>query len=163
MDERGVKRAKTAREFSEMFRSDPERERLYRESQIRFGLSDRMAEMRKHQKLSQEQLAERVGCRQPFIAKLEGGAYDKCEISTLRTFARAMGYDISTDAMFYPISGAFYTKKSSAAFLERALLLQDALCEKITSIAASRWSEGEPSALPKSAALTIRKESKTAA
>lgn len=136
-----MRKGKTAREFAELFRGDPEHERLYRESQIRFGLSDRMTAMRKQQKLSQEELAKRVGCRQPFIAKLEGGAYDKCEISTLRTFARAMGFDVSVDAMFYAIDSAFFTGHSSTGSLETAFSVQDDLCDKISGIAVSRWAQ----------------------
>jgi transcriptional regulator with XRE-family HTH domain len=155
-------KSKTAREFSELFRSDPERERLYRESQIRFGLSDRMTEMRKQQGLSQVELAERVGCRQSFIAKLEGGAYDKCEMSTLRTFASAMGHDINISLMFYPLQAAFFTGKSSAGELESVLFSQDILCESLSSIAVARWSRGGTDVLRESTCSSFG-ESATAA
>lgn len=50
---KGVKkrRALSAQEFSTMFRRDPENERLYRESQARLDLAERVAEMERAARL----------------------------------------------------------------------------------------------------------------
>jgi len=97
---REIAKSLSAEEVSAQFRRDPENERLYRESEIRIEFSERMKVMRKECGLSQVELSKKLRCSQPFIAKLERGGYDRCGLSTLRTFARAMGYDINVNRMF---------------------------------------------------------------
>lgn len=134
--------AMTADEFSAAFRKDPENDRLYRESEIRLEISERMREMRKHLNISQEDLAKRVGRSQPFIAKLEKGGYDRCEISTLRTFARALRHDIDVSGMFVMLEEAVFTGKSSCDGLESAFVLENALCDALPDYELSAWKNG---------------------
>jgi transcriptional regulator with XRE-family HTH domain len=132
-----------AADFIAEFRSDPENDRLFLESEIRFNLSERMKELRKSRGLSQVALAERVGCKQPFIAKLEKGAYDRVGLSTIRTYARAMGYDVSLDGLFLDISDARYTGKSSCEDLEEALQLQGMLSGRLATLTIASWTKNE--------------------
>jgi transcriptional regulator with XRE-family HTH domain len=102
----------SAEEVSAQFRRDPENERMYRESEIRIEFSERMKAMRKESGLSQVELAEKLGCSQSFIAKLERGGYDRSGLSTLRTFARAMGYDINVKRMFERATSATFSLRN---------------------------------------------------
>ncbi|MEO6836539.1 MAG: XRE family transcriptional regulator, partial [Candidatus Tumulicola sp.] len=115
-----ARRALSAEEVSAIFRRDRDNERLYRESEVRLDLAERMVEMRRVAGLSQQELADRVGRKQPFIARLERGAYDRCGLSTLRTVARAMGHDLNAATMFVRAAAAHFSGQSSCAPLELA-------------------------------------------
>jgi transcriptional regulator with XRE-family HTH domain len=82
------------------FRSDPEQDKLFRESEAELALADRMTEMRLDAGLTQAELAERLGKTQAYVAKMEAGGYDRCGIGTLQTFARALGHQLDAAAMF---------------------------------------------------------------
>ncbi len=137
------RRALSAEEFSALFRSNAENERLYRESEVRLDLAERMTEMRHSAGLSQQQLADRVGRKQPFIARLERGAYDRCGLSTLRTFARAMGHDINAATMFTRGTATHFSGKSSCNGLEQSLELFEEASGKIASISLASWDHAE--------------------
>ncbi len=137
------RRALSAEEFSAQFRRDPENERLYRESEIRLDLAERMTRMRREAQLSQQQLADRVGRKQSFVARLERGAYDRCGLSTLRTFARAMGFDLDASQMFVEGTAANYTGKSSCGSLEQSFSILDEQSGKIASISLASWERSE--------------------
>lgn len=93
----------------DQYKQDPQSERLFAESEIGLTLAQRFIELRKRVGLTQEQLADRVGRSQPYIAKLESGAYDRCYIGTLRTFARALGHDVDVDGMFKRVESATFS------------------------------------------------------
>lgn len=112
------KRAVRADEAVARFRRDPENNRLFLEAETRHDLAARMTEMRRSAGLTQSELARRVGRKQSFVARLEIGAYDRCGLSTLRTFARAMGYDIDPTAMFISCNGHEFSGNSSCSELE---------------------------------------------
>lgn len=133
----------SAEEISAGFRRDPDNERLYRESEIRLDLAERMTEMRRAAHLSQQQLADRVGRKQPFIARLEKGGYDRCALSTLRTFARAMGYDLSASAMFVRGTGAHFSGHSSCAELERSFDVFEKHRGRIATISLASWDRAD--------------------
>ena len=82
------------------FRSDPEQDELFRQSEAELALADRMTEMRLDAGLTQAELAERLGKTQAYVAKMEAGGYDRCGIGTLQTFARALGHQLDATAMF---------------------------------------------------------------
>lgn len=138
-----TRKALSAEEFSALFRRNAENERLYRESEIRLDLAERMIEMRRAAGLSQQDLAQRVGRKQPFIARLERGAYDRCGISTLRTFARAMGHDLSAAAMFVEAGAAHFNGRSSCSGLERSFEILDEESEKLISISLASWERSD--------------------
>jgi len=82
------------------FRSDPEQDKLFRESEAELALAARMTEMRLDAGLTQAELAERLGKTQAYVAKMEAGGYDRCGIGTLQAFARALGHQLDATAMF---------------------------------------------------------------
>lgn len=87
----------------------PQNERMLAESNIGLGLTREFTRLRKLAGLSQTELATRVGRKQPYIAKLESGAYDRCSVPTLRTFARALGFDIDVESMFRKIDQSIFS------------------------------------------------------
>jgi len=76
-----------------------------------------MVELRENAGLTQTALAETLGFTQGYIAKLENGAYDRCGIGTLRTFALALGYDIDLENLFKPVVA--YSSQSYPASIIR--------------------------------------------
>lgn len=54
-------------------------------------INERIKEMRLEKGLTQQQLAELAGIRQPSIALLESPQYDKCSFTILRKLATALG------------------------------------------------------------------------
>ena len=88
--------------FQDYLSSDPANVGRFAEREIALAVTRLFTRLRKDPGLNQEQLALRLGRTQPYIAKLEGGAYDRCALPTLRTFARALGHDIDVEAMLRP-------------------------------------------------------------
>ena len=82
------------------FRANPENERLFLEAQAEIRLAEQMTELRLQAGLTQKELAQRLSVSQAYVAKLEGGAYDKCGIGTLRGIALALGFEVDFGAMF---------------------------------------------------------------
>jgi transcriptional regulator with XRE-family HTH domain len=95
------------------FRADPENDRLFLEARAEIDLSERMTDMRLDAGLTQAELGERLGKTQAYVAKMEGGGYDRCGVGTLRTFCRALGHDLNVDAMFEPLTTGAKISSSS--------------------------------------------------
>jgi transcriptional regulator with XRE-family HTH domain len=89
-----------ARDFLSDYLADPTRERIHHEAEAELVLTEMFVRFRKEQGLTQADLAKRIGKTQPYVAKLEAGAFEKCSIGALRTFARALGRDLDFDRMF---------------------------------------------------------------
>jgi predicted XRE-type DNA-binding protein len=51
----------------------------------------RLAEVRKRQDLTQEQVANAMGVRQPRVSQLEAGDLSHLEVATLRSYVAALG------------------------------------------------------------------------
>jgi transcriptional regulator with XRE-family HTH domain len=125
-----------ARAFREV---SSENERLYRESEARIGLSLKLRLLRHEQRLSQAALADRIGRKQPFIARLEQGGYDRCSSSTLRTIVRALGFDFDYDKMFRKLNEPQYSGHSSCDLLEDALEVDAQFAQRLAKLASVRW------------------------
>lgn len=97
----------TIREFKE---SSPDVKQKIETHELELELCERMIELREDAGLTQAALAETLGFTQGYVAKLENGAYDRCGIGTLRTFALALGYDLDIDNLFVPIEGYNWQK-----------------------------------------------------
>jgi transcriptional regulator with XRE-family HTH domain len=95
--------------YIKVFKSDPRRERLVSESRAGRLLSDLMKDLREGADLRQTELAERLGRPQSFISKLELGGYERCNIGTLTTIARAMGYELDFERMFKRLAKSTYS------------------------------------------------------
>lgn len=59
----------------------------------RMRIGQRIAELRSKQMITQRELAERCGIKQPHIARIERGAYS-VGFDTLQTIAEALGTDV---------------------------------------------------------------------
>jgi transcriptional regulator with XRE-family HTH domain len=144
-----LENATSADQFLAKWLSDAENERLYREAEIRFDLSEYMRGIRKIAGLRQEDLAKRVGCSQSFIAKLERGGYNRLGFDNLRTYARAIGHDINVSAMFFALPSPVYSGRSSYGELPDALKLDDLLTGRLASLSIETWyAETDQNAAP---------------
>lgn len=56
-----------------------------------FDLIDKLISARKAAKLSQEDVAKQLHTRQSAVARLEGGAFERATVVTLRSYAQAVG------------------------------------------------------------------------
>ena len=80
-----------ARDLHErMMRDDPEYRREYEALEEEFVLIAAMLDARRKAGLSQAQVAERMGVKQPVVAKLEGGK-SNMSFDTLKRYAHATG------------------------------------------------------------------------
>jgi predicted XRE-type DNA-binding protein len=60
----------------------------------------RLAEVRRRQDLTQEQVASAMGVRQPRVSQLESGDLSHVEIATLRSYVTALGGRLRVVAEF---------------------------------------------------------------
>jgi len=76
---------------------------------------------RKSRHLTQQQLAELSGTRQPAISRLESGDYESCSIKTLSTIARVLKKSLKISFADFspqedtPRAGETHAKKRKAA------------------------------------------------
>jgi ribosome-binding protein aMBF1 (putative translation factor) len=86
--------AGTAKKFLERLRMDhPEVQAEYERLGPRFAAIDALVAARERARITQTELARRMGVRQPVIARLESGA-NSPKIDTLAEAADAMGYEL---------------------------------------------------------------------
>ena len=76
--------------FAEKLKRDPEFRKLWEAGAARRAVVEAVMGERIRQKMSQKELAERAGIRQPHIARLEGGGAGM-SIDTLAKIAKAFG------------------------------------------------------------------------
>jgi transcriptional regulator with XRE-family HTH domain len=125
----------TIREYKQ---ASPENKQEIETHSLELDLCDRMVELRENAGLTQAALAENLGFTQGYIAKLENGAYDRCGIGTLRTFALALGCDIDLESLFKPI--AAYSSQSHPASAIRLCYTSKGPYSK--SVPVIKWPEG---------------------
>jgi predicted transcriptional regulator len=70
--------------------TDDEFRREYDELEEEFTIAREVIELRRRHKLTQKELADRVGTSQPAIARLESGNYRNLSLSFIRRVARAL-------------------------------------------------------------------------
>lgn len=70
--------------------NDPEFQKEYEKADAEFALVEALVKARTNAKMSQADVAERIGTTQSAIARLEGGKVSP-SISTLRRYAEATG------------------------------------------------------------------------
>lgn len=73
-----------------MTRTDPELEAMVAEASINAEVAQLIYEARTLARLTQKQLAELVGTKQPVIARLEDADYEGHSLSMLQKIARAL-------------------------------------------------------------------------
>lgn len=86
-----------AREVHErMMREDPDYRREYDALEEEFALVAAMLDARSKAGLTQAQVAERMGVKQPVVAKIEGGK-SNVSFDTLKRYAHATGCKIKVE------------------------------------------------------------------
>lgn len=76
-------------------RTDPERSAMVAEASINAEVAQLIYEARTKAGLTQKQLAELVGTKQPVIARLEDADYEGHSLSMLQKIARALNQRVS--------------------------------------------------------------------
>ena len=87
---------------------DPEWSELVEKERWLLQLSVKIREMRQQAKVSQKELASRIGTTQSVISRIESGNYERLNISTLLKIANALQYRM--DVQFTPSRGKKYSK-----------------------------------------------------
>lgn len=78
------------REVRDGFLADPEVQASYQELAPRFAVVRQLIALREQRGLSQRELADRAGMKQPQLARLETGQVEP-KLDTLQRLAKAMG------------------------------------------------------------------------
>jgi DNA-binding XRE family transcriptional regulator len=63
-----------------------------------------LAEVRKAQRVTQRELAQRIGVSQNRISKIEKGQFDKTQVETVRKYVKALGGELQISARFGTVS-----------------------------------------------------------
>lgn len=74
--------------------SDSEIGEMVREEYLNRAISSQLFELRSRQKLTQKELALKVGTTQSVIARLEDSNYDGHSLNMLSRIAKALGYTV---------------------------------------------------------------------
>ena len=82
------------RQHKEKLLKSPKVQKEYDKLEPEFQLARSLITARLKKGWTQAELARRVGMRQPNIARLEGGNYDRVSLPTLKKIARALGAKI---------------------------------------------------------------------
>lgn len=93
------------RYVAEQEATDPEFKTARRHIAERHRLLDSLVNVRKRKKLTQQQVADRLGISQPSVAEFEGEASDP-KLSTLQRYARAVGMRLVVLVAAAPVDGA---------------------------------------------------------
>jgi DNA-binding Xre family transcriptional regulator len=75
-----------------LFENDPETEKLYNELQPLYEIISQFIKIRNKEKVSQYELAEKTGIKQPSIARFESGRLKNVSIEYLSKILKPMGY-----------------------------------------------------------------------
>ncbi len=77
--------------FREQQLGDPEVRREYKSLETDFVLAKEALELRRLNKLTQKELAEKMRTSQPAIARIESGNYRNVSLTFIRRLAEALG------------------------------------------------------------------------
>jgi len=83
-------RGQTLKEYIADQMKDPEFKKAWHDLDTEFDLLESMIKAREKAGLSQEQLAKRIGTKQPALSRLERGAFKKATVETLQKIADAL-------------------------------------------------------------------------
>lgn len=76
---------------------DPELTQALKKARMNARVAQIIYSMRTEAGLTQQQLAERIGTRQPVIARLEDADYGGHSLTMLQRIASALGYELNID------------------------------------------------------------------
>lgn len=94
--EKNMPRMKARDLHDKAMREDPEYRREYEALEEEFALIAAMLDARQKAGLTQAQVAERMGVKQPVVAKIEGGR-SNVSFGTLKRYARATGCKVKVE------------------------------------------------------------------
>ncbi len=107
-----LKRGKTANALAILDRitsKDPELRQMIAEEKLNAQIAHMIFEMRTRAGFTQKQLAERIGTKQPVIARLENGDYRGHSLTMLQRVARAL--DRTLRISFVPARARISSRK----------------------------------------------------
>lgn len=87
-------KGRTLREHIKEKMKNPQFERAWRELDAEFSILETVIRARKKAGLTQEELAKRIGTKQPALSRLEKGGFEKANIETLRKIANALNHEL---------------------------------------------------------------------
>jgi DNA-binding XRE family transcriptional regulator len=73
---------------------NPEFAKAWHELGVEFSILEGVIKARKKARLTQQELAKRIGTKQPALSRLEKGGFEKANIETLRKIAKALDYEL---------------------------------------------------------------------
>lgn len=83
-------RGRTIEEHIKEQMKDPEFKKAWHDLDPEFGLLESMIKARERAGITQAELAERIGTKQPALSRLERGGFKKATIETLKKIADAL-------------------------------------------------------------------------
>ncbi|HKZ72130.1 MAG TPA: helix-turn-helix transcriptional regulator [Nitrospirota bacterium] len=87
---KGYTRGTTLDEYKAEQMKDPEFKKAWDDLEPEFELLGSMIKVRERKKISQAELAKRLGTKQSAISRLERGAFSKATVETLKKIADAL-------------------------------------------------------------------------
>ena len=73
---------------------NPEFKKAWQDLDAEFSILESVIKARKKARLTQQELARRMGTKQPALSRLEKGGFEKANIETLRKIANALNYKL---------------------------------------------------------------------
>jgi len=73
---------------------DPKFKQAWQSLDKEFAILEGVIKARKKAGLTQEELAKKIGTKQPALSRLEKGGFEKANIETLRRIANALNHDL---------------------------------------------------------------------
>lgn len=90
-------------------RANPRQERLLAEGSTGVAVTLAFTRLRTDAGISRAELGRRIGRTQAYVKQLESGAYERCTLPALRSFARALGHDVDVQTMLSRIAAPVYS------------------------------------------------------
>lgn len=87
---KGYTRGTTLDEYIAEQKKDPEFKKAWDDLDPEFELLGSVIKARERKKITQTELAKRLGTKQSAISRLEGGAFNKATVETLKKIADAL-------------------------------------------------------------------------
>ena len=87
-------RGRTLKQHIEGKMKNPEFKKAWQELDAEFSILEGVIKARKKARLTQQELAERIGTKQPALSRLEKGGFEKANIETLRKIANALNHKL---------------------------------------------------------------------
>jgi len=87
-------RGRTLKQHVKEKMKDPKFRKAWQELDAEFSILEGVIKARRKAGLTQEELAKRIGTKQPALSRLEKGGFEKVNIGTLRKIANALNHEL---------------------------------------------------------------------